>query len=389
MKSTHAMRLVAVAGIGTLMTGATFGQDGGYYYGGLSVGQSLIELDQQRIANSLIGTGLSVTSIEKNERDTGYKLFGGYQFNRYVGAEAGYFNLGHVGFTAHTSPTGTLDGSFRVQGLNLDLVGTVPFSDSFSGLVRIGAQYARTGATFNSSGAVLLSNTNPTEKQWNPKYGVGLQYAVNRDFQVRAEVERYRISDALGQHANVNMTSVSLIFPFGRTPMSAPRPVAMAPAYVAPAPEPVVMAAPAPVVVAVVTPAPAPPPPPERRRVSFSAESLFGFDHSNVLPDGKLALDGFAKELQGTNFDTINVEGHTDRLGSVDYNQKLSLQRAEAVKAYLVSAGVDASKIVAVGKSESTPLTKADDCKGNAPNAKLIACLQPDRRVEIEVVGTR
>jgi OOP family OmpA-OmpF porin len=391
MNSTHAMRLVVAAGIGTLMTGATFGQDGSYYYGGLSVGQSLIELDQQRIAGALVGSAASATSIEKNERDTGYKLFGGWQFNRYLGAELGYFNLGHVGFTAHTTPTGTLDGSFRVHGFNLDLVGTVPFSDSFSGLVRVGGQYARTGANFNGTGAVTIAgDPNPTEKQWNPKFGVGLQYAVNRDFLVRAEVERYRVPDALGQHANVNMTSVSLVFPFGRAPMSAPRPVAMAPAYVAPVPEPVAMAAPAPapIIVAVVTP-PAPPVPPERRRVSFSAESLFGFDHSEVLPEGKLALDAFAKDLQGTTFDTINVEGHTDRLGSTAYNQTLSVQRAEAVKAYLVSAGVDGSKIAAVGKSESQPLTKAEDCKGNTPSPKLIACLQADRRVELEVVGTR
>jgi OOP family OmpA-OmpF porin len=391
MNSTHAMRLVVAAGIGTLMTGATFGQDNSYSYGGLAVGQSLIEIDQQRIAGALlVGSETSVTGIEKNERDTGYKLFVGRQFNRYLGAELGYFNLGHVGFTAQTTPAGSLAGNFRVQGMNLDLVGTLPFSESFSGLVRVGAQYARTRANFDGSGAVTVANPSPSEKQWNPKFGVGLQYAVNRDFLVRAEIERYRVPDALGQHANVNMTSVSLVFPFGRAPMSAPRPVAMAPAYVAPAPEPVAVAAPAPapVIVAVVTP-PAPPPPPERRRVSFSAESLFGFDRSEVQPDGKLALDTFAKELQGTSFDTINVEGHTDRLGSTAYNQTLSLKRAEAVKAYLVSAGVDSSKIAAVGKNESQPLTKTEDCKGNTPSPKLIACLQADRRVDLEVVGTR
>jgi OOP family OmpA-OmpF porin len=382
-------RLVAVAGLGTLISAPTFAQDGGYGYGGLAVGQTQIKIDQQRIATSLIGSGLTTTSIDKNERDTGYKLFGGYQFNRYVGAEAGYFNLGHVGFTANTNPAGALHGSFRIQGLNLDLVGTLPFTESLSGLVRVGAQYARTRDSFDGSGAVVVGNPNPGDKQWNAKYGVGLQFAVNRDFQMRAEVERYRVSDAMGQHANVNMTSLSLVFPFGRAPMAAPRPVAMAPAYVAPAPERVVQAAPAPapVIVAVVTP-PAPPPP-ERRRVSFTAESLFGFDRSEVLPEGKAALDNFAKELQGTNFDNITVEGHTDRLGSTAYNQSLSTKRAEAVKAYLVNAGVDGTKIAATGKNESMPVTKSEECKGNAPSSKLIACLQPDRRVEIEVVGTR
>jgi OOP family OmpA-OmpF porin len=130
--------------------------------------------------------------------------------------------------------------------------------------------------------------------------------------------------------------------------------------------------------------------PPERRRVSFSAESLFTFDKSELRPEGKAALDRFAGELAGTRFETITVEGHTDRLGSQVYNQKLSQRRADAVKDYLVASGkVDAGKVSSVGASESKPITKAEDCKGSKPSPKLIACLQPDRRVEIEVVGTR
>jgi OOP family OmpA-OmpF porin len=86
----------------------------------------------------------------------------------------------------------------------------------------------------------------------------------------------------------------------------------------------------------------------------------------------------------------ITVEGHTDRLGTSAYNQKLSQQRADSVKAYLVvSDKLDASKINTVAKGESMPVTKADDCKGNKASPKLIACLQADRRVEIEVSGTR
>ena len=109
-----------------------------------------------------------------------------------------------------------------------------------------------------------------------------------------------------------------------------------------------------------------------------------------VRPEGRAALDKFAQELKGPEFDVITVEGHTDRLGSTAYNQRLSTQRAEAVKAYLVtSGGVAAPKVAAVGKGEAAPVTKPEDCKGSKPNPKLIACLQPDRRVEVEVVGTR
>lgn len=129
---------------------------------------------------------------------------------------------------------------------------------------------------------------------------------------------------------------------------------------------------------------------PAVRRVSFSADSLFAFDNSDVRPEGKTALDNFTRELQGTDFNMIAVAGHTDRLGSEAYNQELSSQRAESVKSYLVNTGrMNAAKIAASGKGESSPMTKPDECKGSRPSAALIACLQPDRRVEVEVSGTR
>jgi OmpA-OmpF porin, OOP family len=124
--------------------------------------------------------------------------------------------------------------------------------------------------------------------------------------------------------------------------------------------------------------------------VSFSAESLFNFDQSNVQPEGRAALDKFANDLSGTQYDSISVEGHTDRLGKPAYNQKLSLERANAVKDHLVTTGrIDPAKITATGKGESTPVTKPGDCKGTRQTPALVTCLQPDRRVEIEVTGTR
>jgi OOP family OmpA-OmpF porin len=128
----------------------------------------------------------------------------------------------------------------------------------------------------------------------------------------------------------------------------------------------------------------------ERRRVSFSADSLFTFDRSEVRPQGKAALDRFAQELIGTRFQTITVEGYTDRLGPVPYNQRLSQRRADAVKAYLVDVkGIDGAKISAVGNGMSAPVTRPDECRGEKRTPALIACLQPDRRVEIEVTGTQ
>jgi OOP family OmpA-OmpF porin len=125
-------------------------------------------------------------------------------------------------------------------------------------------------------------------------------------------------------------------------------------------------------------------------KVTFSADSLFDFDKSIVKPAGKQHLDKFAADLRGINYDVITVTGHTDRIGSYDYNMKLSTRRAEAVKAYLVeSAGIPAGKIATRGTNGTDPVTKPGDCVGKKATPKLIACLQPDRRVEVEVSGTK
>jgi OOP family OmpA-OmpF porin len=384
MKKLHALRLLGLAGLGSLIAASALAQEGGSFYGGLSIGRSKAKIDEPRITASLLGAGLGTTSMAKDESDSAYKLFGGYQINRNFAIEGGYFNLGKFGFTSTTVPAGTLNGQIKLQGLNLDLVGTLPLTERLSAIARVGGQYARARDSFSGAGAVTVANPNPSKSELNYKVGAGLQYAFSPSFLLRGEAERYRINDAVGNHGGVNVLSVSLVFPFGRAAEPAPR--AMAAPYVAPAPEPAPapVVAVAPVVVAPVVTAP------QRRRVSFSADSLFTFDKWAVRPEGKTALDTFAKELSGTQFQVITVEGHTDRLGSQAYNQTLSARRAESVKDYLVaSGGIDATKISAIGKSESAPITKAGDCKGSKPSAKLIACLQPDRRVDVEVVGTR
>jgi OOP family OmpA-OmpF porin len=138
------------------------------------------------------------------------------------------------------------------------------------------------------------------------------------------------------------------------------------------------------------TPAPAPEPIAARmqtRKITFSAEELFDFDKAILKPAGKAGLDKLTNEINGVNYETVLVTGHADRVGSNQYNQKLSERRTNAVKAYLLSKGIPDSRITASDMGETQPVTKMEDCKGPT-SKKLIACLQPDRRVEVDVTGS-
>ncbi|WP_153116471.1 OmpA family protein [Rhodocyclus tenuis] len=127
---------------------------------------------------------------------------------------------------------------------------------------------------------------------------------------------------------------------------------------------------------------------PAGEKITLSADALFDFDKAVLRPEGKAKLDELAGKVGKIKLEVIIAVGHADRFGSDAYNQKLSEKRAAAVKEYLVSKGVEANRVYTEGKGKKQPVTKADQCKGGK-SAKVVACLQPDRRVEIEVIGTK
>ncbi|MDQ7989189.1 MAG: OmpA family protein [Candidatus Dactylopiibacterium sp.] len=150
----------------------------------------------------------------------------------------------------------------------------------------------------------------------------------------------------------------------------------------APAPAP----APAPV-------APAPAPAPAAQKVSLPADALFAFDKADLSEQGKSSLAAFADSAkQLGQLEVVIAVGHADRLGSDAYNQKLSEKRAATVKDFLIAQGIPANKVYTEGKGESQPVT-GDACRKmgaeSGKNQKLVACLAPDRRVELEAVGTK
>jgi len=154
------------------------------------------------------------------------------------------------------------------------------------------------------------------------------------------------------------------------------------------APVPVARQEPVPVAQA----APLVAPRPVLEKVTLSSDVLFEFGKAQLRPEGKQKLDELAGRIGDANVDEIVAIGHADRIASENYNQKLSEERANAVKVYLADKGVKPELVKAEGKGESEPVT-GDSCAKMGPeranNKKLVSCLQPDRRVEIEVIGTR
>lgn len=160
------------------------------------------------------------------------------------------------------------------------------------------------------------------------------------------------------------------------------------------APAPVVAAAPEPQPEPLAKAAPETPAPPPRviEKVTLSADVLFPFNKAELLPGGKDKLDQLAKDAQGAEVDRIVLSGYADRIGSEQYNRDLSERRAQAVADYLASKGVEQSRIQVEGHGEDNPITGVQCAKmgpEKASNKKLVSCLQPDRRVEAELLGSR
>ena len=151
-----------------------------------------------------------------------------------------------------------------------------------------------------------------------------------------------------------------------------------APPAPAPAPAPAPQALP-------TTPPPAPAPAPKPEKVTVASTANFDFDRYVIRPDARSKLDDLVGTLRNVNLEVVIAVGHADRLGSDAYNMKLSVRRADSVKAYLVSKGIAASRVYTEGKGERQPIK---DCKGSGKSKELIACLEPNRRVETEAVGS-
>jgi OOP family OmpA-OmpF porin len=187
-RASGTLALAAIAAIASPFAAA----DDAGWYGGLNIGQSRAKIDDSKLTGNLLGAGFTTTSITDDNRDTGYKLFGGYKFNKNFAVEGGYFDLGKVGFTATTAApaAGTLSGTIRLKGLNLDAVGILPVTGKFSAFGRLGMNYAQARDSFSGTGFVAVLNPNPSKSDLNYKFGAGLQYDFTESLGMRFEAER-------------------------------------------------------------------------------------------------------------------------------------------------------------------------------------------------------
>jgi OOP family OmpA-OmpF porin len=428
MRFIKAVGALSLAGFAALNGAVAVADDQPNWYGGLGLGWTKARIDDGRITRGFAGSGLTVDSISDDENGFGYKVFAGRQFNQYFGVEGGYFNLGKFGYTANTTPAGSEQGSIKLQGLNLDAVGTLPVTDKFSVLGRVGVTYLQSRDSFTGAGAVTVSDSNPKKNDVNYKFGVGVQYAFTDALAMRGEVERYRVNDAVGNRGDVDMLSVGLIYRFGGGDKPAARAETPPPKYVAPvaatrvepappAAKPVekapvetaaVAAAPvepapvqsaAPIPPAPVEAAPIPPAPvvivvPVAARTQQYCSILdiqFEINEKTVQRESEEKIDKVAIFMRKYPETTAVIEGHSDEVGTTKDNMKLSERRAENVVNYLVDhGGIARSRLKAVGYGETRPIADNKTEEGKRRNRRIDAIIACATDIEgIAVVPNR
>jgi len=289
---------------------------------------------------------------------------------------------GGLGYNRASEDTNIAGAGGRYKQTTLGLDALYMFSrDSFRPFLLAGLGAARNNVDYSN----IATLQDRSKTSWLANVGLGAQYLINDNFGLQADLRHQWTRSnarAAGTTFDADETIGNTLFNLGgifRFGAPAPMPVAQ------PAPEPAPVAA-------VAEPAPAPEPAPvackpNMETISIAAENLFGFDKAKLQDLSAGILDGVVAKLkENQDIELVLVTGHTDRIGSDAYNQKLSERRANAVKDYLVSQGVDASRLQAVGKGESEPIVACDGVKGSKA---LKECLQPNRRVVLSAEKQR
>ncbi|WP_313686987.1 porin OmpA [Pantoea sp.] len=347
MKKTAIAIAVALAGFATVAQAAPKDNT---WYTGAKLGWS------QYHDKGYYGNGYVNNDGPTHQDQLGAGAFLGYQANPYLGFELGYDWLGRMPYKGNN-----INGAFKAQGVQLAAKLSYPITDDLDVYTRLGGMVWRADSTQNNNGVRISDHDTGV----SPLAAVGVEYALTQNWAARLDYQWVNnIGDAgtVGARPDNSMLSVGVSYRFGQDEAAAP----------------------------VVAPAPAPAPVVETKRFTLKSDVLFNFNKATLKPEGQQALDQLYSQLSSLDpkDGSVVVLGFTDRIGSEQYNQKLSEKRAQSVVDYLVSKGIPSNKISARGMGKSNPVTgnTCDSVKGR--NA-LIDCLAPDRRVEIDVKGIK
>lgn len=328
----------------------------GWYLGG-SLGKTYYDLDNRDISEDIATSQFTVNSISSDKTDNGFKVFAGFQFNSHVNVELGYFDLGETDFTALVNPEGSLYGKSEFKGINMDLIGSVPFTEKLSGFGLVGITYTERKDHFLPSEAIFVNNTSRSDKNTNPKIGLGLQYGFTPSWAARFAVERYRLNDAINEKGYADSVNLGLVYKFGRTAAPVSTPVATT--------MPVV----------------------RQQEYCTTLDIEFEIDNAAIQRAEKEKLAVLANFLNKYPATTAVIEGHTDDVGDTDRNLKLSQRRAESVVDHLVTHyNIAKNRLTAIGYGENQPIADNSTEEGKRHNRRIksviscandIAGLQP------------
>lgn len=369
--------ILAVLVSGLLVSGAVqaAAQDNTWYVGGKAGWSNFYGVDY----NEQVKAVVDLVEPDKKHSDLGVGAFVGYQLNPNLGFELGYDWLGKYKLDKTVSQgtqSAGLNGEAKAQMVQATMKMSLPATPVLDVYGRLGGAYAWTESAYSgwyrdsANPANDLSFDSKGHKYHGAAFvgALGIEYAIDRDWAARLE---YQYTTPLGktspEESGIEMDNgllaFAMLYRFGQQGGEVAAPV--------PAPA----AAPAPAVVVVP------------KTFSLSSDVLFEFNKATLKPAASQALDALFSQIVAANpkDGVATVIGHTDRIGSDAYNQALSEQRARSVADYLIAKGLFADKVRVEGRGKSSPITGNNCSSGSRP--ALIACLAPDRRVEVRLEG--
>ena len=188
------------------------------WYVGASAGRTAGKIDDAVIVDGLAAAGIASGTIDHDDRGTGIKLYGGLRVLPYLSIEGGYQDLGHLSFDAGSAAaSGSFGGRLRLDGLNLDLLATLPLGHSVSVIGRLGVTDTRGRATYTQTGAAvaLFDASARTKQSVGLDTGVGLEFAATPALGLRLEAQGWRFDDPVGRRESLRLISLGIVYRFG------------------------------------------------------------------------------------------------------------------------------------------------------------------------------